>query len=113
MWSHSKDNINSKIVEVKSDAGPNDKPVLKDSIERDANGNPVKELSAEQEADLEIARDKFFKDAQEEWGFGADQSVHYLISKSENLLTIYARRRHFMCLRKFPLLTSRRLTNCS
>lgn len=83
MWSHSKDNINSKIVEVKSDAGPNDKPVLKDSIERDANGNPVKELSAEQEADLEIARDKFFKDAQEEWGFGADQSVHYLISKSE------------------------------
>lgn len=83
MWSRSKDNINSKIVEVKSDAGPNDKPVLKDNVERDANGNPVKELSAEQEADLEIARDKFFKDAQEEWGFGADQSVHYLISKSE------------------------------
>ncbi|MBN8661918.1 MAG: transglutaminase domain-containing protein [Candidatus Obscuribacter phosphatis] len=82
-WTRSKESLSHKIVEIKTDAGPNSKPVLRDGVQLDANGQPLKELSAEEEADLELAREKFFKEEKEEAGFGPAESVHYLISKSD------------------------------
>lgn len=101
-WQRSKDNINSKIVEVKSDGGPNDKPKLRTNVEVDANGKPLKELTAEEEADIELASEKFFKDAATDIGFGADESVHYLISKSEKSVYDLRQAQAFRVPRKLP-----------
>lgn len=101
-WQRSKDSINSKIVEIKSEGGPSDKPKLRNNVEVDANGKPLKELTAEEEADIELASEKFFKDAATDTGFGANESVHYLIYKSEKSVYDLRQAQAFRVPRKLP-----------
>ncbi|MBK7837523.1 MAG: transglutaminase domain-containing protein [Candidatus Obscuribacter sp.] len=101
-WTRSKDDMPAKVVEIKSGGGPNDKPVLRDGIERDQNGKPIHELSAEQEADLEVARDSFFKEADTESGFGATEAVHYIFSKSDKSTYDVGKAQSFRVPRKVP-----------
>lgn len=101
-WTRSKDEMPAKVVEIKSGGGPNDKPVLRDGIERDQNGKPIHELSAEQEADLEVARDSFFKEADTESGFGATEAVHYIFSKSDKSTYDVGKAQSFRVPRKVP-----------
>lgn len=101
-WTRSKDDMPAKVVDIKSGGGPNDKPVLRDGIERDQNGKPLQELSAEQEADLEVARDNFFKEAETESGFGATEAVHYLFSKSDKSTYDVGKAQSFHVPRKVP-----------
>lgn len=101
-WTRSKDDMPAKVVDIKSGGGPNDKPVLRDGIERDQNGKPIHELSAEEEADLEVARDSFFKEAETESGFGASEAVHYLFIKSDKSTYDVGKAQSFHVPRKVP-----------
>ena len=88
-WTRSKDNKPFKFVEIKSGAGsgPDSKPVVKlDTDKKGKAGKPGelnKELTPEEEAELQVAQEQFFAEEKNETGFGPNEVVHYLFSKSE------------------------------